>query len=340
MGLLFADPTEPAAPRSVAAKTKDKVKAAVPDPYAESSSPESHEEIEADLDEVAQVRRSLLRPKPSSSKPVSERAKKGWLAHQSVFPPSSSSSSSPTESDKETEDETDEDERSRMMGRSRQKTRSQSRDAEAAEDDEDVEGYMLSPPELYRASMKPPPYNAASDLEEPLLGPDELEDERDGRRGKVPVRLQVYHGRFGHWEREGLRKYKGEQRGASRLARAADMPRLWLPGAMVDRSDRRDHRAGFRLGVHRCQSSLLALSRCLISPASSRRLKPLSTIDRPSPPPPSHPSSTFLDSPPGVPVTPPQDSSPGPPSHSGRHPVLSVSLWLVGARGELRDIWL
>jgi hypothetical protein len=26
---------------------------------------------------------------------------------------------------------------------------------------------------------------------------------------KVPVRLQVYHGRFGHWEREGLRKYKG-----------------------------------------------------------------------------------------------------------------------------------
>lgn len=27
---------------------------------------------------------------------------------------------------------------------------------------------------------------------------------------RVPVRLQVYHGRFGHWEREGLRKYKGE----------------------------------------------------------------------------------------------------------------------------------
>ena len=171
-------------------KDKDKVKAAVPNPYAPSSS-ESDEEIEADLDEVATVRRSLLRPQPPAIKSASERAKKGWLAHQSIFPPSSSSSlsSSENESDKETESETDEDESSRMMGKSRQKM-FKSRVAEDIEA-EHTEGYVLSSSELYRASTRRTPSNAAIDLEEPLLGPDELEDERDRRRGKVPVRLEV-----------------------------------------------------------------------------------------------------------------------------------------------------
>lgn len=75
------------------------------------------------------------------------------MAHQSVFPPSSSSSAD--ESDKETEAETDDE---------------------------------------------APPAN----LHEPLLNED-----THVRATKAPVRLQVYHGRFGHWEREGLRKYKG-----------------------------------------------------------------------------------------------------------------------------------
>ncbi len=205
VGLLFAGPDEQASRRS-SVKVKDKVKMAVPNPYAPTSS-ESDEEIEVDLDEVASVRRSLLRPKPPASKSVSERSKKGWLAHQSVFPPSSSSSSSETESEKATEAETDEDDRSRMMGKSRQEAKSRSRQAEEIEEEDED---LLSPSELYRVSIKTTPYNVTTDLEEPLLGSDELEDERDGRRGKVPVRLHVYHGRFGHWEREGLRKYKGD----------------------------------------------------------------------------------------------------------------------------------
>jgi hypothetical protein len=118
----------------------------VPNPYAASSS--SDEELEQDLAQVAEIRRSLRQP-------ISDRAKKGWIAHQSVFPPSSSSSAS--ESEKETEDETDD------------------------------EG-------------PPPP-----DLREPLLG---NQDERPAPT--IPIKLQVYHGRFGHWEREGLRKRKGK----------------------------------------------------------------------------------------------------------------------------------
>jgi len=218
----------------------------VPNPYGPSSS-DNEEEVEVDLDEVEVVRRSLVRPKTRPSKPVSERAKKGWLAHQSVFPPSSSSSST-SESEKETEAETDEDERSKMMGRSRRKIRSRSREPEI--EDDDVEGYMLSPTELYRASIKAHPINTASDLEEPLLGPDELEDERDERRGEVPVRLQVYHGRFGHWERKGFRKYKGEL-SLVKLFWYVDAARLWLPGAMVDRLNGSHHWAGLCLGLDR-----------------------------------------------------------------------------------------
>lgn len=97
LGILFADP---------------EYTPAVPNPYAASSSSEEP-----------------LDP------PISERAKRGWIAHQSVFPPSSSSS--------------------------------------ATEDSED--------------------------LNEPLVQPGVA----------VPTRLHVYHGRFAHWEREGLRKYKG-----------------------------------------------------------------------------------------------------------------------------------
>jgi hypothetical protein len=90
-----------------------------------------------------------------------------------------------------------------MMGRSR-KVRPTSRDRGTIdEEDEEEDGYNLSPSELHQANKQ----IEREDLEEPLLGPDELERTR-GARGKVPVRLQVYHGRFGHWEREGLRKYK------------------------------------------------------------------------------------------------------------------------------------
>jgi hypothetical protein len=160
--------------------------------------------VEADLEEVETIRRSLRKQSQPQPAPLSERAKKGWLAHQSIFPPSSVSSSDDSESEKETEDESG-DERSRMMGRSRRKERSRSKSRDAA----DVEGYMLSPSELYHASTNPP-VDEQTDLEEPLLGPDELERTRGGKATRVPVRLQVYHGRFGHWEREGLRKYKGE----------------------------------------------------------------------------------------------------------------------------------
>ena len=160
--------------------------------------------MEADLDEVDTIRRSLRKHSQPQRAPLSERAKKGWLAHQSIFPPSSVSSSDESESEKETEDESG-DERSRMMGRSRRKERSRSKSRDTA----DVEGYMLSPSELYHASANPP-VDEHTDLEEPLLGPDELDRTRGGKATRVPVRLQVYHGRFGHWEREGLRKYKGE----------------------------------------------------------------------------------------------------------------------------------
>ncbi|WVQ80868.1 hypothetical protein IAT38_002975 [Cryptococcus sp. DSM 104549] len=179
---------------------KGKERSRIPNPYAASSSDSEDEgEAELDLDEVATVRRSLLRPNPQQAqaqhKPVSERAKKGWLAHQSIFPPSSSSSSETDESEKETEDESDmeADAASRMMGGGgRHKSRGHS----------EAEGYSVGQSELYDTRTVPPAYNIQTDLEEPLLREDEAEGER------VPVRLQVYHGRFGHWEREGLRKYK------------------------------------------------------------------------------------------------------------------------------------
>ncbi|ORY34237.1 plasma-membrane choline transporter-domain-containing protein [Naematelia encephala] len=192
VGVLFGQSEDNVSPPPT--KGKDGTKSTIPNPYAASS--ESDGELEANLDEVATIRRSLLK------KPVSERARKGWLAHQSIFPPSSSSSSE-TESDKETEAETeDEEAHSTMMGRSRHKLRSHSREVDQ---DDDQEDYMLSPSELYNATVKQH-VSAGADLNEPLLGPDEV-DER-GELGKVPARLQVYHGRFGHWEREGLRKYK------------------------------------------------------------------------------------------------------------------------------------
>ena len=131
------------------------------------------------------------------------------MAHQSIFPPSSSSSSSETEeSEKETEEDSD-NERMGMMGRSR-KVQSRPKKAHKLQehemDDEDeVDGYMLSPSELNENNNG---QRTTDDLEEPLLGPDELDHTRQTPGGKTPVRLQVYHGRFGHWEREGLRKYK------------------------------------------------------------------------------------------------------------------------------------
>lgn len=134
---------------------KGKGKATIPNPY---SSDES--EDEPTLDQVAFIRRSLT-----------DRAKKGWMAHQSVFPPSSSSDTD-SESDKETEQDTEDD-----------------------------------------------PLDPLDELEEPLIEPGER---------KPPVRLQVYHGRFGHWEREGLRKYKG----ASNHGHAND--RFSISRSMVD----------------------------------------------------------------------------------------------------------
>jgi hypothetical protein len=157
------------------------------------------------------MRRSL-RATPNAraaraKEPISQRAKKGWLAHQSVYPPSSSSSSETDESDKETEEDSDADERVGMMGRSR-KVRSKSGQAPANNDEEDedeVDGYIFSPSEFQ--DTRHPRQDLTDALDEPLLGPDELDRAR-GPAGKVPIRLQVYHGRFGHWEREGLRKYK------------------------------------------------------------------------------------------------------------------------------------
>ena len=249
VGLLFAGPDDIRVNRSTSIRAKDEVKTPVPNPYAASSS-ESEVEIEVNLDEVAAVRRSLLRSHSAIGKPVSERAKKGWLAHQSIFPPSSSSSSG-SESDKETEDETGDDEPSRKMGKSRQKTASQSRDRDGG-GDMAAEGFLLSQSELYHVSTRIAPYNGPSDLEEPLLGPDDLEADRDGRSGKVPVRLQVYHGRFGHWQREGLRKYKGEC-GPLESEVVLTIRRLWFPGSMVDSSARRGHWTLLRLGIHRRQ---------------------------------------------------------------------------------------
>ncbi|WVR03619.1 hypothetical protein IAU60_000611 [Kwoniella sp. DSM 27419] len=213
---LFAGPDEMAATQSSDAqpsvsqgKVKDRYKSRVPNPYAPSSS-ESEGEEELGLDEVEAVRRSLLRPSPAQREQprrvVSERAKKGWLAHQSVFPPSSSSSSEDDDSDKETEPESDAEAAPTMRHGSR-KPRSRSQDM--VDEDDEAPGYALSPSEMHKVSAGAQGYGVPSNLEEPLLGPDDLEHARGGRgSGRVPVKLQVYHGRFGHWEREGLRKYK------------------------------------------------------------------------------------------------------------------------------------
>jgi hypothetical protein len=195
------------------------MESSIPNPYSRSSSEseEDDDEIEPDLEDVDNMRRSLRASSGTGlglgvgvgkkKEPMSERAKKGWLAHQSIFPPSSSSSSETDESEKETEEESESDERVGMMGRSR-RVKSRPRQEEVDEDEEDeVDGYMLSASELQdtRRPQVPGDY-----LDEPLLGPDELDQVRTGGggNGKVPIRLQVYHGRFGHWEREGLRKYK------------------------------------------------------------------------------------------------------------------------------------
>lgn len=167
--------------------------AQIPDPYGASS--DSEGEIELDLDRVAEARRSLLKPTPAA--PRDGRSRKGWLAHHSVFP--SSSSSEASESDKETEDESVVHQRFGLMGQSRRQP----------------------PP------ATPIPVSTAYQyaLDEPLLGPDEVAQ----MTTRVPVRLQVYHGRFGHWEREGLRKYKGELT-PPRLANSTDPAflALWL----------------------------------------------------------------------------------------------------------------
>jgi hypothetical protein len=60
----------------------------------------SDSEDELDLDEVARIRRLDVVAPPS------ERAKRGWLAHQSVFPPSASSESS-SQTEKDTESASD-----------------------------------------------------------------------------------------------------------------------------------------------------------------------------------------------------------------------------------------
>jgi hypothetical protein len=225
IGLLFGSQQHPHQTRSsINSKDKGKgksrerergvsSKSKIPNPYAPSSSESDEDEIEPDLEEVDTMRRSIrATPLPTRTRePISQRAKKGWLAHQSIFPPSSSSSSETDESDKETEEDSDPDanERVGMMGRSRKVVKSKSRQAPSyktkdEEDEDEVDGYILSPSELEDVKHT---RQAGPALDEPLLGPDELDRTR-GPTGKVPIRLQVYHGRFGHWEREGLRKYK------------------------------------------------------------------------------------------------------------------------------------
>lgn len=203
MGLLFDIP-EQASPSG----SQPRVKVSAPNPYAPSSS--SDDDLEADLEEVATVRRSLLRSKPKNS---SDRAKKGWLAHQSIFPPSSSSSDE-YESDKETEEETGDEEGSSPTTNRRQHVNTS------------LNGYALSPSELHQASAIPP----IGDMEEPLLGPDNLQGDMSRR---TPVKLHVYHGRFGHWEREGFRKYKGTCNGRTMLKTDSAFLVLWLTSLLA-----------------------------------------------------------------------------------------------------------
>lgn len=200
VGLLFDGPEDDDQPKPQESLTqppvgfggnKGKGRSRIPNPYEFSSESEGEDEGEPEmaLDEVDTVRRSLLRPHPQQQqrRPLSERAKKGWLAHQSVFPPSSSSSSE-DDTDKETESESGDGELRFTNG-------GHQGSYEAGADSSN----------LYDTRTIPAAYNVATNLEEPLLG------EEDGQReSRVPVRLHVYHGRFGHWEKEGLRKYKGQ----------------------------------------------------------------------------------------------------------------------------------
>lgn len=143
---------------------------AVPDPYGPSS--DSEGEIETDLDRVAAMRRSLRGGVPAAPGP-SDRGKKGWLAYQSVFPSSSSSESS--------------------------------RNSKESDPEEDESFGYDQAPQGYHVGAVPQLEGDRSALEEPLLGADDVAH----LTTRVPVRLQVYRGRFGHWEREGLRKYRG-----------------------------------------------------------------------------------------------------------------------------------
>lgn len=143
----------------------------VPDPYGPSS--DSEGEIETDLDRVAAVRRSLRGGAPGISGP-NGKGKRGWLAYQSVFPSSSSSESS--------------------------------HDSKNSGQEEDESFGYDHAPQGYHVGSVPQLEGDRSALEEPLLGADDVAH----LTTRVPVRLQVYRGRFGHWEREGLRKYRGE----------------------------------------------------------------------------------------------------------------------------------
>lgn len=273
VGLLFDGPNDmPSSP--VSDKTKQRKssdiarpagssKQRIPNPYEPSSS-ESEDDLEADLEEVQQIRRSLRRPQqhPHRQPTTSDRSKKGWLAHQSVFPPSSSSSSSETdESDKQTEADSDAgmEERSRMMGLSRApgtrgKNGRTSRSRRSDDASDSLHGYALSPSELHKANLGAR-HAQADDLEEPLLGPDEMGG--DGRSTRPPVRLQVYHGRFAHWEREGLRKYKGRPQCGFMICSSCLLTiggRFRLLSLVADERPGRFDRAAFRLGVHRGMS--------------------------------------------------------------------------------------
>ncbi|WVO16732.1 hypothetical protein L204_104415 [Cryptococcus depauperatus] len=197
-GLLFRGPEDEDDPQRGESLSggyggnKGKEHGRIPNPYQSSSDSEEESQGELDLDEVDTIRRSLLRPHPQRDL-ATERSKKGWLAHQSVFPPSSSSSES--ESEKRTERSEDglngsESEAIAITHKPRINPYNERHNR-------GTESY------LHDTRADATAYNVATNLEEPLLGVA-----NNGREARVPLRLQVYHGKFGHWEREGLRKYK------------------------------------------------------------------------------------------------------------------------------------
>lgn len=157
------------------------------------------------------------------------------------------------------------DERSRMMGRSRRrKSRSESREIK-----EDKDDGVPSPSELYLAANEATGYRV-TDLEEPLLGPDDMDNDGGERSGKVPIRLQVYNGRFGHWEREGLRKYKG----APGYWWDMLIVRFGFSSIMADQSNRRACRIVVCLGVHRREFSISNSAEDQPPPDGSKRSAP------------------------------------------------------------------